>query len=111
VYTSERREGEPTDLELSAEHRELVHLVRHSNRDVIAPQAAEADATGEYPVDYLQAFKETGLLGVAMPGAYGGAGLLKETELAVKASNDCLQTTCAVGYMEEYPMARGGLGL
>ncbi len=31
---------------------------------------------------------------------------LKASELAVKASNDCLQMMGAVGYMEEYPMAR-----
>lgn len=31
---------------------------------------------------------------------------LKATELAVKASNDLLQMMGAVGYMEEYPMAR-----
>jgi len=31
---------------------------------------------------------------------------LKATELAVKAANDCLQMMGAVGYMEEYPMAR-----
>ena len=31
---------------------------------------------------------------------------LKATELAVKAANDCLQMMGAVGYMEDYPMAR-----
>jgi alkylation response protein AidB-like acyl-CoA dehydrogenase len=31
---------------------------------------------------------------------------MKSTELAVKAANDCLQMMGAVGYMEDYPMAR-----
>ncbi|MFO7173854.1 MAG: acyl-CoA dehydrogenase family protein, partial [Bacillota bacterium] len=30
----------------------------------------------------------------------------KATEVAVKAANDCLQMMGAVGYMEDYPMAR-----
>jgi alkylation response protein AidB-like acyl-CoA dehydrogenase len=31
---------------------------------------------------------------------------LKATEIAVKSANDCLQMMGAVGYMEDYPLAR-----
>lgn len=63
------------EFELTPEQQELVRLVRQISRDVIAPRAAQVDAEGEYPEDYFQAFKETGLLGVAIPEEYGGAGL------------------------------------
>jgi len=53
----------------------VVDLARQVTREVIAPRADEVDRTGEYPEDYFQAFRETGLLGVAIPEEYGGAGL------------------------------------
>lgn len=35
----------------------------------------ERDASGEYPADFFKAFADAGWLGVALPEAYGGAGL------------------------------------
>nr|PZN36707.1 MAG: acyl-CoA dehydrogenase [Bacillota bacterium] len=63
------------DFRLSPEHQAVVDLARQVTREVIAPRADEVDRTGEYPEDYFQAFRETGLLGVAIPEEYGGAGL------------------------------------
>jgi len=62
------------EFTLSDEHRMIRDLARQVAREVVAPRAAELDRTGEYPEDIFQAFKETGLLGVAFPEAYGGAG-------------------------------------
>ncbi|MCG0238538.1 MAG: acyl-CoA dehydrogenase family protein [Firmicutes bacterium] len=63
------------DFRLNSEHQAVVDLARQVTREVIAPRADEVDRTGEYPEDYFQAFRETGLLGVAIPEEYGGAGL------------------------------------
>lgn len=49
-------------------------LARQVAREKVAPRAAEMDRTRQYPEDIFQAFKETGLLGVAFPEQYGGAG-------------------------------------
>lgn len=35
----------------------------------------ERDKTGEYPHDFVKAFADAGWLGIALPEAYGGAGL------------------------------------
>lgn len=85
------------DFQLSAEHRELVHLVRQISRDVIAPRAAQVDAAGEYPEDYFEAFRETGLLGVAIPEEYGGAGL--GCLGLVLAVEELAKHCCAAGLM------------
>jgi alkylation response protein AidB-like acyl-CoA dehydrogenase len=62
------------DFTLSEEQRMLRDLARQVARDKVAPRAAELDRSGEYPQDIFAAFKETGLLGVAFPEQYGGAG-------------------------------------
>jgi alkylation response protein AidB-like acyl-CoA dehydrogenase len=38
------------------------------------PRAREVDATGEYPQDFFDAFRDAGLLGLCIPEAYGGSG-------------------------------------
>jgi len=62
------------DFTLSDEQRMIRDLARQVAREKVAPRAAELDRTGEYPEDIFQAFKETGLLGLAFPEQYGGAG-------------------------------------
>lgn len=63
------------NFHFTPEQEALIGLARQVAKDVIAPRAAEVDEKGEYPEDYFQAFRETGLLGVAIPEQYGGAGL------------------------------------
>jgi alkylation response protein AidB-like acyl-CoA dehydrogenase len=43
-------------------------------QDKIQPRAAEIDEKGEFPWDIVELFREYGLMGVAMPEAYGGTG-------------------------------------
>jgi alkylation response protein AidB-like acyl-CoA dehydrogenase len=59
---------------LSEEHDLLRQTVRQLAQDVIAPRAAEIDATGEYPWDVHGALKSADLLAVHVPAEYGGAG-------------------------------------
>ena len=80
------------DFDLSEEHQLIRQTARRVAREVVAPRAAEVDATGEYPEDYFQAFKQADLLGITLPTEVGGsdAGTLA-LALAVEevAKYDC----------------------
>ncbi|MBN9494217.1 acyl-CoA dehydrogenase family protein [bacterium] len=62
------------EFELSEEHRLIKDTARRIAREVVAPRAKEVDETAEYPEDYFQAFKQAGLLGMAIPEQMGGTG-------------------------------------
>jgi hypothetical protein len=62
------------DFELSEEHRLIKDTARRIAKDVVAPRAKELDETGQYPHDYFEAFKQSGLLGMAIPEEMGGTG-------------------------------------
>ncbi len=62
------------DFELSEEHRLIKDAARRIAKEVVAPRAKEVDETGEYPHDYFEAFKQAGLLGMAIPEEMGGTG-------------------------------------
>jgi alkylation response protein AidB-like acyl-CoA dehydrogenase len=53
---------------------EVRQTARRVAREAVAPRAAEIDATGEYPEDVFEAFREEGLLGLAFPKELGGSG-------------------------------------
>lgn len=82
---------------LSPEYAALVDLARQVTREVVAPRAAGLDASGEYPEDIFQQFRETGLLGVAVPEEYGGAGL--GCFGLVLAVEEVAKACCASGLM------------
>ncbi len=63
------------EFTFASEYQDLIKLARQVAERSIAPRAARVDEEGIYPEDYFQVFKETGLLGVAIPEEYGGAGL------------------------------------
>jgi len=85
------------DFDLSDEHRLIQQTARRVAREVIAPRAAEVDATGEYPEDYFQAFKDADLLGITLPRSVGGseAGTLA-LALAVE---EVAKFDCSAGLM------------
>lgn len=85
------------NFHLSPEHQAIVDLARQVTKEVIAPRADEVDRTGEYPQDYFDAFKETGLIGVAMPEEYGGAGL--GALGLVLAVEEVAKADCSAGLM------------
>jgi alkylation response protein AidB-like acyl-CoA dehydrogenase len=62
------------DFELSAELAELQATVRKLAQEKIAPRAREIDESGDYPQDLFELFRDTGLLGLVIPEAYGGSG-------------------------------------
>jgi len=59
---------------LTEEHALLRKTVRDLSLTVIAPRAAEIDATAEYPWDVHRAMKDADMLAIYVPEAYGGAG-------------------------------------
>jgi len=62
------------DFELSEENKLIKDTARRIAREVVAPRAKELDETGEYPHDYFEAFKQAGMLGMAIPETMGGTG-------------------------------------
>ena len=59
---------------LTDEQREVRELVRAFARERIAPRAAEIDASGEFPWDVVELFRENDLFGMMFDEEYGGIG-------------------------------------
>jgi acyl-CoA dehydrogenase len=62
-------------IPFTEEERILFESVRALAANVIAPQAARADATGEFPWPSVKGINELGLNAMFVPEAYGGAPL------------------------------------
>ena len=62
------------DFELTDEQRRMVEMVRLFAEKEVAPRAAEIDRSDEWPRDLYRRLAELGLLGMTLPGAYGGSG-------------------------------------
>ncbi|HBQ95174.1 MAG: acyl-CoA dehydrogenase family protein [Firmicutes bacterium] len=63
-----------TAFGLSDEQQMFRETIRRMAEEKIKPRAAEIDESGEFPWDIVELFREYGLMGVAMPEAYGGTG-------------------------------------
>jgi butyryl-CoA dehydrogenase len=61
-------------FELSREHEEFRRVVREFAETEIAPHAAQWDRDHHFPVDVVQQMGKLGLMGLAAPEEYGGAG-------------------------------------
>jgi len=59
---------------LSDEQRELRDLVRTIARERIAPRAAEIDASGEFPWDVVELYRENDIFGLFFDESVGGLG-------------------------------------
>lgn len=74
------------------EEQEMIRAqVRTIARDFDHEYWRERDASGEYPHDFVRAFGEAGWLGIALPEAYGGAGL------GITEASILLEEICASG--------------
>lgn len=62
-------------FDFTPEQQELIALTRRLAREQVAPRAAAIDESGEYPEEVFAALRSAGLLGVAVPEPYGGAGM------------------------------------
>ncbi len=63
------------DLKLTEEQSMLQTSVRAFAKEHIAPHAAELDESGAFPHQQVRGMAELGLLGVAVPSEYDGAGM------------------------------------
>jgi butyryl-CoA dehydrogenase len=63
------------DFELTEEQRLMQRTAREFAAREVAPKAAELDKTARWPSEVIAQMAELGLLGVAIPEAYGGAGM------------------------------------
>ncbi len=63
------------DFELTEEQRMIRDTAREFAAREVAPKAAELDKTGRWPTEIVAKMAELGLMGVAIPEAYGGAGM------------------------------------
>lgn len=63
------------DFKFTPDQQEIVNLVREIAREKVAPLAAQIDETEEYPQELFNTFKDAGILGIAIPEEYGGAGM------------------------------------
>ncbi len=57
---------------LNQDQKLFVQQVRRMVLEKVAPRAAEIDQKGEFPWDLKELFQDMGLLGLAVPEAYGG---------------------------------------
>ena len=62
-------------FDLTEEQRMIQEMARGFAQKEVLPKAAEMDETGRYPAELVRQMAELGLLGVAVPEEYGGAGL------------------------------------
>ncbi|MFQ5947740.1 MAG: acyl-CoA dehydrogenase family protein [Acidimicrobiia bacterium] len=62
------------DFTLSPELRELRLTVRRMTQERIKPVARQLDSDGTYPEEIFKLFADAGLMALAIPEQYGGAG-------------------------------------
>ncbi len=79
---------------LSPEQQEFRDVVRKLAADKVAPNAAAADRDARFPQASFDALCEAGILGVAIPEAYGGQGadLLTWTVCIEEVARACAAT-------------------
>ena len=70
-------------IDLSDEQRMLLQTVRRLAQEKIVPRAAEVDATDQFPWDWVELFKQQGLLQMMVPAEYGGGGVESVTTLCL----------------------------
>ena len=62
------------DFDLTQDQREIQALTRELAQAEIDPHAAEWDREHRFPLELFERLAELGLMGVCVPGEYGGAG-------------------------------------
>ena len=93
---------------LTDEQREIRDLVRTIARERIAPRAAEIDASGEFPWDVVELFRDNDLFGIMFDEAYGGIG---ESSLLTFVTIEELSKVCATSGLIIAVQELGSLGI
>jgi butyryl-CoA dehydrogenase len=80
------------NFELTEEQQILQRTVREFARKRVAPAAMENDEKHRFPADLIKEMAELGLMGMAVPEAYGGAGM---DGIAYVLAMEEISTACA----------------
>ncbi len=62
-------------FDLTEEQEMIQEMARSFAQKEVLPKAADLDETGRYPAELVRQMSELGLMGVAVPEEYGGAGM------------------------------------
>jgi butyryl-CoA dehydrogenase len=62
-------------FDFTEEQRMIQEMARNFAQKEVLPKAAELDETGRFPEELVRQMAELGLMGVAVPEEYGGAGM------------------------------------
>ncbi len=79
-------------MQLAAEEKMMIDVVREIAQERVAPRAAEIDARGEFPWDMKELLASQGIFGMPFPEAYGGLG---SSELSILMAIEELAKACA----------------
>ncbi len=63
------------DFRFTEDQLSIQAIAREFAQKRIAPVAAEFDKSGEFPIDNIKEMGQMGLMGIEVPGEYGGAGM------------------------------------
>ncbi len=79
-------------IQMAAEEKMLIEMVRDLAREKVTPRAAEIDATGEFPWDMKELLAQQDILAMPFPEEYGGIG---SSELSILMVIEELSKACA----------------
>lgn len=79
-------------IQMAAEEKMLLDMVRDLAREKVAPRAAEIDATGEFPWDMKELLAQQDILAMPFPEEYGGLG---SSEVSILMVIEELAKACA----------------
>ena len=100
------------DFAYNDEQKEIIKVVRDLVEKEIVPYASEMDETGKLHEGLLDKLAAQGLLGVAIPEEFGGAGLDAITIAAIyeELGKGCagFSTTVAANALASYPVIIAG---
>ncbi|MGN0947749.1 MAG: acyl-CoA dehydrogenase family protein, partial [Megasphaera sp.] len=100
------------DFAYNDEQKEIIKVVRDLVQKEIVPYASEMDETGKLHEGLLEKLAAQGLLGVAIPEEFGGAGLDAITIAAIyeELGKGCagVATTVAANALASYPVIIAG---
>ena len=63
------------DFSFTEEQLMIQDVARRIAQEKIAPSAEDHDRSGEFPLENIRLLGENGLMGIEVPGEYGGAGM------------------------------------
>ncbi|MFG1607842.1 acyl-CoA dehydrogenase family protein [Actinoplanes sp. NPDC049265] len=81
----------------SAEHADLIEVVRSIAAQELAPRVNRAEAEGDFPRDVFRLLGEVGILGLPYPEEFGGAGLPYEIYLQVLEELGAVWASVGIG--------------